>query len=92
MRKNTTTRNGRLDKQVQFVIPPDRQLNVPRDDTLEPVVPRGIARQLQYLGGEILEDGRCVDGGGGADAFPAADARLEQPVHAADGELEARPD
>lgn len=92
MRKNPTTCNGRLDKQVQFVIPPDRQLNVPRDDTLEPVVPRGIACQLQYLGGEILEDGRCVDGGGGADAFTAADARLEQPVHAADGELEARPD
>ena len=42
-----------------------------------------------YLGGEVLEDGSRVDGGGGADTAVRGRALLQVTVQATDGELRA---
>ena len=49
----------------------------------------GVARKLEDLSGEVLEDGGRVEGSGGANAALVGDAQLEVAVDATDGELEA---
>ena len=53
------------------------------------VVARGVARQLEDLGGHVLEHGGQVDGRAGADAR-GVPAELDVAVHAAHRELQAR--
>ena len=52
--KNDTRRDSLL-------VVPDSELQVPWDDTLLLVVARGVARELENLGSEVLEDSREVD-------------------------------
>ena len=47
-----------------------------------------IARKLEHLGGQVLQDGSRVDGSGGADAALGGDSVLQEAVDAADGELQ----
>ena len=49
----------------------------------------GVARKLEDLSGEVLEDGGRVDDSDGANAAIVGDAQLEVAVDATDGELEA---
>ena len=53
------------------------------------VVAAGVARQLEHLGGQVLQHGGQVHRRAGADAGGVL-ARLEVARHAAHGELEAR--
>lgn len=91
MWNNTTTGDGCLDERVQLFISTDSQLQMARSDTLHLEILRGIASQLKYLGGEILEDGGAVHCGRGTDAPMARRPVLEVPVDTADGELKSRP-
>ena len=64
------------------------QLDVARDDAVLLVVARGVARELEHFGGEVLEHGGEVDRRAGADARGVA-ALLEVARDAADRELQA---
>ena len=44
-----------------LLVVPNGELHVPRDDTLLLVVARGVARELEDLGSEVLEDSSEVD-------------------------------
>ena len=57
-------------------------------DSLFLVVASGVAGQLQDLSGEVLHDGRQVDGGSGAHTLGVV-ALSEETVDPADGELES---
>ena len=52
----------------ELLVVADRELDVARDDARLLVVARGVAGELENLGGEVLEDGGEVDRGAGADA------------------------
>jgi len=65
---DTTTGNGCLNERVQLLITANGQLQVAGGDTLHFEIFRGIASQLENLGGQIFQNGSTVDGGGGADA------------------------
>ena len=64
-------------------------MQVARRDALHAQVLGGVARKLEDLSGEVLEDGGRVDGSDGANAALVGDAQLEVAVDATDGELEA---
>ena len=56
-------------------------------DALHLKVLARVAGELEDLGGEVLEDGRGVHGGGGADALADGDLVLQETVDAAHREL-----
>ena len=47
-----------------------------------------LTSKLKNLGGEVLKDGRGVDGGSGTDTLGSGHALLEEPVDTADRELD----
>lgn len=64
VRKNTTLCDGDMaQKLVQLLIIADGELEMTGDDTSFLVVTRGIASQLEYFCGEVLQDGGEIDGG-----------------------------
>ena len=73
---------------VELLIVADGELDVARDDALLLVVARGVARELEDLSREVLEDGGEVDRGTGTDAS-GVPANAEVAVDAANRELEA---
>ena len=54
---------------------------MPGSDPLDLEILGGIARQLEDLGGEVLQDGRAVDGGGGSNTARGEAAALEVTVN-----------
>ena len=55
----------------------DGELQMAGGDPLHLQVLGGVASQLQHLGGEILQDGRAVHGGGGANTTGSEAPALE---------------
>lgn len=51
---------------------------------------RGLTGKLENLGGEVLEDGRGVDGSLGSNTHVVLGADLEVTVDTSDGELHAK--
>jgi len=90
VRDDAAAGDGALDEGVELLVPTDGELQVARGDTLHLEVLAGVAGQLEDLGGEVLEDGGGVDGGGGADAAVRGGTRLELAVDAAHRELQTR--
>jgi|EP01047_Picozoa_sp_COSAG01_P043757 hypothetical protein len=90
VRDDTTASDRGLDEGVELLITADGELQVTRRDTLHFEVLGRVASQLEDLGGEVLQDGRAVDGGGGADAALGNDGVLEEAVDTADRELRRR--
>mmetsp|Transcript_18701 Transcript_18701/g.53581 ORF Transcript_18701/g.53581 Transcript_18701/m.53581 type:complete len:228 (+) Transcript_18701:2615-3298(+) len=88
VRNHTATRNGRLDQSVQLLVTPDRQLQMPRRDTLHFEIFGRIAGEFEHLSGKVLENGGRVDGGGGAHTAGGTHAGLEQTVQTPYGELQ----
>ena len=84
---DTAARNGGLDQGVELLVTTDGELQVARRDTLDAKVLRGVAGQLEHLGGQVLQDGGRVDGGGGAHALVRRHPGLEETVDTPDGEL-----
>ena len=64
----------------ELLVVADRELDVARDDARLLVVARGVAGELEDLGGELLEDGGEVDRRAGADAGAPA-RRQHLPPH-----------
>ena len=88
MGDDSTTSDGGLDEGVELLVTTDGELQVTRCDALDLEVLGGVARKLEHLGGEVLQDGSRVDGGGGADAALGGDGVLQEAVDAADRELQ----
>lgn len=84
---NTATSNGSLDERVQLLVTADCQLEVAGSDALDLQVLACVASQLKHLSGEVLEDSGRVHSRSCADAAVGADARLQESVDSADGEL-----
>jgi len=74
---------------VKLLVVAHGKLHVARDDARLLVIAGGVAGELEDLGGEVLKHGGEVHGGAGADARGIL-ALLEEAVHTADRELEAR--
>ena len=88
VRDNSTSGDGGLDQGVQLLVSPDGELKMPWRDPLHLEVLGGVSGQLQNLGGEVLEDGSGVHGGGGTDAAVLVNALLEETVDTTDRELQ----
>lgn len=73
---------------VEFLVVPDGELQVSRDDTGLFVVSGGITSQFEDLSSEVLEDGSEVDGCTGTNSLGVI-SLPEHSVDTADGELEA---
>ena len=73
---------------VELLVVAHGELHVTRDDARLLVVARGVASELEDLGGEVLEHGGEVDGRARTDARGVL-ALLEVAVHTAHGELKA---
>ena len=87
--EDTTLGDGHTGEQlVELLIVADGELEGARDDARLLVVAGGVAGELENLGGEVLEDGRQVHGGTGANALSVV-ALAEETVDTAHGELEA---
>ena len=84
---NTTTSNGSLDQSIQFFVSPDSQLQVTRCDTLDLQIFAGVSSQFQDLSSEVLQDGRCVDSGGGTNTVSLVDRVLQETMDTTNGEL-----
>ena len=69
VRENTARRDGdAAEELVELLVVAHGELDVPRDDAGLLVVAGGVAGELEDLSAEVLEDGREVDRGAGADA------------------------
>ena len=89
VRENTAGRDrDRAQELVELLVVADGELDVARHDARLLVVARGVARELEDLGAEVLEDGAHVDTGTDADARGVL-ALAEVAVEARHRELEA---
>ena len=83
VRDDAAARDRRLDQRVELLVTADRELEVARRDALHLEVLARVARELEHLGREVLEDGRRVHGRRGAHALRRRHAQLEEAVEAA---------
>lgn len=88
VRDDTAAGDRGLDEGVQFLVSANGQLQVAGGDALDLQIFARVAGQFQHFGGQVLEDGRRVHGGGGAHAVALVDRVLEEAVDAADGKLQ----
>ena len=87
VRDHAAASNGGLDERVELLVTADGELQVAGGDALHLKVLARVTGELEDLGGEVLEDGRGVHGGGGADALADGDLVLQETVDAAHREL-----
>eukprot|EP01043_Picozoa_sp_COSAG02_P014254 COSAG02_NODE_585_length_19988_cov_11.056061_7_plen_91_part_00 len=87
VRDDTTAGDRGLDESVELLVTADGELQVTRRDALDLQVLGGVARELEDLGGEVLQDGGAVHSGGGANAALGRHGVLQEAVDAAHGEL-----
>jgi len=87
--QHAALRDGDAGEQlVELLVVADGELEVTRVDSSLLVVARGVAGQLEDLGGQVLEHGGQVDGRAGANAVGEV-ALLEHTMETAHRELEA---
>ena len=75
---------------VQLLVVADGELKMTGDDPALLVVAGSVACQLEHLGGQVLHDGRQVDGGSGTNALGVV-ALPQETVDSAHGELKSGP-
>jgi hypothetical protein len=89
VRQNTTLGDGDAGQElVELLVVADGELEMTGDDPRLLVVASRVTGELENLGGEVLHDGRQVDGRSGADALGVV-ALAQQTVDSADGELKS---
>ena len=87
--QDTTLGDGDTGQElVQLFVVTDCQLQVTRDDPSLLVVASGVSGQLENFSGQVLHDGRQVDGSSGSNTFGVA-TFAEHTVNTADGELKS---
>lgn len=89
--QDTALGDGHAGQQlVEFFVVADGQLQMTGDDARLLVVASGVSRQLEHLGGQVLQHGGEVDGSSGTDPL-AVVALTQEPMDAAHGKLETGP-
>ena len=89
--EHSTLRDGDTAQElVEFLVVPDGELDVARDDAGALVVLGGVSGEFEQLGGEVLEDGGHVDRSSRADTLGET-SLTKVSSHAANGELEPGP-
>ena len=88
VRNNSTTGNGSLDEGVKLLVTTDGEQQVTGGDTLHLKILTGITGKLENLSGQVLHDGRSIDGGGGTNTLLGVNAGLQETVNTTDGELQ----
>lgn len=86
---DTSAGDGGLDEGVQLLVTADGKLQVARCDTLHLEVLARVTRQLEHLGGQVLEDRGRVHRRCGTHALVRVHPRLEESMNTTDGELQA---
>jgi len=86
--QDTTKGDGGTDQSVELLVTTDGELQVAGSDTLDLEILGSVACKLEYLGGQVFENGGKVDGGFGADARLLARDGSEMALYATAGELE----
>ena len=86
---DSSSGDGGLDEGVELLVSADGELQVTGRDTLDLKILARVSGELEDLGGEVLEDGGGVDGGGGSDALASLDGSLQETVDTTDGELKS---
>ena len=82
-------RDGHISEEpVQLLVVADSELDVAGDDAGLFVVARGVARELEHFGGQVLKHSGHVHGGAAAHAGGVL-AGLEEAADTAHGELQA---
>ena len=89
MRDDSSAGDGSLDERVEFLVPPDSELEVPGRHRLLPQVIGRVPSELEDLGHQVLEYAGHVDRGVGVDLPVAAAVRLHLLEHADNVDLEA---
>ena len=84
---HTAASDGRLDQGIEFLVSADRELQVAGGDALDLEVLAGVARELEHLSCEVLQDRGRVHGGRGTNAAAGIYSCLEESVDSAHGEL-----
>ena len=87
MGNDTTASDRGLDERVELFVAADSELKVTGRDPLHLEILAGVSSELEHLSGEVLEDGRRVDGGRSTNTAASADPALEEPVDSANREL-----
>lgn len=87
MWQDTTTSDGGTDQAVKLFVSANRKLQVTGCDALDAKILGCVTCQLEHLGGEIFQDGGCVDGGFGADTDVVLGSVLQVTVDTTDREL-----
>ena len=87
---DTSSSNGGLDQGVELLVSADGELQMARGDALHLEILGGIACKLKHLGGQVLEDGGAVHGGGGSNATTVEGLLLQDAVHTTNRELEGK--
>jgi len=92
VREHTSLRDGDTgQKFVQLFVVADGQLKVTRDDPALLVVTSSVSSQLEDLSGQVLQDGRQVDGRSRANSFSVVSFPQET-VDTSNWELESSPE
>ena len=86
---DTTSSDGGLDEGVELLVSSDGELEMPWGDSLHLKILGRVSGQLENLGGEVLEDGGRVDGGGASDAATLGGPALQVTVDTTDRELKS---
>ena len=87
VRKNTSLGDGDSSEElVQLFVISDGELNVTRGDAASLVILGSISRELEKLGGQVLQNGCHVDRSSRANSLGET-SLTEISCHAADGEL-----
>ena len=84
---DTSPGDGSLDQCIEFLISSNGKLQVPRCDTLHFKILACVPGQFEHLSRQVLQNSRCVHGGGGTDALTLLDGALKESVNSANGEL-----
>ena len=90
VRDDPASSNRCLDQRVQLLVSTDRQLEMSRGDPLHLQILGCVAGQLEHLGGEVLQDGRAVDGGSGSNSARGGCTRFEVTVDPENGCFEEK--
>lgn len=88
--QDTSAGDGGLDELIEFVISTNSQKQVTRIDTLDVHVLGGVSSELQQFGGQVLQDGSAVDGGGSSNTTSSMGSLLQETVDTTDRELGAK--
>lgn len=85
--QDTSSGDGSLDELIKLVIGTDGKKQMAGVDTLNVHILGGVSGKLEQLGGQVLEDGSRVNGGGGSDTASSVGALLQETMDTSDGEL-----